>query len=53
MDARAELAEATDLGVTGTPAFLVNGSPIIGAQPLEAFVAVIERAAADAGQPVG
>jgi len=50
---QADLAEATELGVTGTPAFLVNGSPIIGAQPLDVFVAVIEQAAAQAGQPVG
>ncbi len=51
-EAKAELAEATDLGVTGTPSFLVNGTPIIGAQPLESFTSVIERAAAEAGQPV-
>lgn len=51
-EAKAELAEATDLGVTGTPAFLVNGAPIIGAQPLESFVSAIEQAAAEAGQPV-
>jgi len=31
-----------DLGVTGTPTFFVNGRPLIGAQPLEAFMAVIE-----------
>lgn len=49
---RAELAEATMLGVTGTPAFLINGEPVIGAQSLESFVAVIEQAAAAAGQPV-
>jgi protein-disulfide isomerase len=49
---QADLAEATELGVTGTPAFLVNGSPIIGAQPLESFVSVIEQAASEAGQPV-
>lgn len=34
--------EATNLGVTGTPTFLVNGSPLVGAQPLEAFVQVID-----------
>ena len=31
-----------DLGVTGTPTFFVNGRPLVGAQPLEAFMAVIE-----------
>lgn len=50
-EVRAELAEASRLGVTGTPAFLVNGEPVIGAQPLESFVAVIEQAAAEAGRP--
>jgi protein-disulfide isomerase len=30
-------------GVTGTPAFFVNGRPISGAQPLDAFKAVIDQ----------
>ena len=30
------------LGINGTPAFFVNGRAIVGAQPLEAFVQVIE-----------
>lgn len=34
--------EATNLGVTGTPTFLINGSPLVGAQPLEAFIQVID-----------
>lgn len=51
-EVEADLAEATDLGVTGTPAFLVNGSPIIGAQPLDSFASAIEQAAAEAGEPV-
>ena len=33
---------ARGLGVTGTPTFFVNGRPLVGAQPLEAFMAVIE-----------
>jgi protein-disulfide isomerase len=44
-----DLQEARDLGVSSTPAFLINGRPILGAQPLDAFVAVIEEAAAEAG----
>lgn len=36
------------IGVTGTPAFLVNGQPIMGAQPTEVFEAAIEQAAAGA-----
>ncbi|QYC45823.1 Disulfide bond formation protein D precursor [Nonomuraea coxensis DSM 45129] len=37
------------LGVSSTPAFLVNTTPILGAQPLSAFGAVIEQAAKEAG----
>ncbi len=43
-----DFAEGQSLGVTGTPAFLVNGRPVMGAQPLEVFVGVIEDAAAAA-----
>jgi protein-disulfide isomerase len=31
------------LGVSGTPAFFINGRPLIGAQPFEAFAQVIEE----------
>jgi predicted DsbA family dithiol-disulfide isomerase len=31
------------IGVTGTPAFFVNGRFLSGAQPLEAFTAVIDE----------
>jgi protein-disulfide isomerase len=44
-----DLQEARELGVSSTPAFLINGRPVLGAQPLESFVAVIEDAAAEAG----
>jgi len=30
------------LGVSGTPAFFVNGRPLVGAQPFEAFAQVID-----------
>jgi protein-disulfide isomerase len=30
------------LGVSGTPTFFINGRPLIGAQPLDAFINVIE-----------
>lgn len=46
---RADLDEAVGFGVTGTPAFFVNGQVIMGAQPVEVFVEAIERAAAAAG----
>lgn len=34
--------EAKNLGVTGTPTFIINGSPVVGAQPLEVFVQAID-----------
>lgn len=37
------LDDGTRLGITGTPAFFINGRPLSGAQPLEAFVRVIEE----------
>lgn len=38
-----DLDEGTRLGVTATPAFFVNGRPLSGAQPLDAFVRVVEE----------
>lgn len=38
-----DIDEGSRLGVTGTPAFFINGRPLSGAQPLEAFVRVIEE----------
>lgn len=38
----ADFAEARSIGVTGTPTFLVNDTPLSGAQPLAAFQAAIE-----------
>ena len=34
---------ARALGGTGTPTFFINGIPLVGAQPLEVFVEVIDR----------
>ena len=31
------------LGATGTPTFFINGQQLVGAQPLEAFSAIIDR----------
>jgi len=39
----ADSAEAEGLGITGTPAFVINGVLLSGAQPLENFVSVIDR----------
>lgn len=38
-----DIDEATKLGLNGTPAFFINGRPVPGAQPLEAFARVIEE----------
>lgn len=38
------------LGVTSTPAFLVNGKPILGAQPTDTFKSAVEAAAKAAGR---
>jgi protein-disulfide isomerase len=36
-------ADGVKAGVSGTPAFFINGRPLSGAQPLEAFKAVIDE----------
>jgi protein-disulfide isomerase len=36
--------EGRQVGVTGTPTFFINGQPLVGAQPAEAFQAQIEAA---------
>jgi protein-disulfide isomerase len=38
-----DLNDGAQLGLTGTPAFFINGREITGAQPLEAFAAVIDE----------
>jgi protein-disulfide isomerase len=38
-----DLDEGNRLGVTGTPAFFINGRALTGAQPLEAFARLIEQ----------
>lgn len=42
--------EAASLGATGTPTFLVNDTPLIGAQPLAAFEQAIEGELKEAGR---
>jgi protein-disulfide isomerase len=41
---QASVAEARALGVASTPTFFVNGSPLIGAQPVEAFREAVNEA---------
>lgn len=43
-----DFAEGQAIGVTGTPAFVINGVPVIGAQPTEVFEQTIEEAAEQA-----
>jgi protein-disulfide isomerase len=38
-----DIDEVTKLGMSGTPAFFINGRPISGAQPFEKFVQVIDE----------
>jgi protein-disulfide isomerase len=37
-----ETATGQQIGIRSTPSFLVNGQPVIGAQPFEAFQQVID-----------
>lgn len=47
---RVEKATIQSLGVRGTPAFLINGRPLVGAQPFEVFQQVIEAEISGAGE---
>lgn len=47
---RKDQEEGYRIGVTSTPSFLVNGKPIAGAQPLDAFTSAIASAEAAARQ---
>ena len=38
---------AQSIGVSSTPAFLINGTPMLGAQPFESFQQVIDKALAE------
>jgi protein-disulfide isomerase len=38
-----DLSEGAQLGITGTPTFFINGREISGAQPVEAFAAIIDE----------
>ena len=40
----ADFAEGRELGVRSTPTFLINGKPLVGAQPIETFRAAIDDA---------
>ena len=40
---QSDVEEGARVGVTGTPAFFINGRLVSGAQPLESFVRMIEE----------
>jgi protein-disulfide isomerase len=46
-----DLGEGRKVGVEGTPTFFINGTALVGAQPIDAFVRVIDKALADAAAP--
>lgn len=50
---RKDQEEGYRIGVTSTPSFLVNGQPVAGAQPIDAFTAAIARAKAQAQAGAG
>lgn len=43
-----DFTEGQSIGVTGTPTFVINGVPTIGAQPFQVFEQAIEEAAQEA-----
>lgn len=48
----ADAQEAATFGIRGTPGFVINGRILTGAQPLDAFVAVIDDELKRAGKPI-
>ena len=48
-DVERDVAEARAIGVRGTPTFLINGTQLVGAQPIEAFREAILEALREAG----
>lgn len=47
---RADREEGYGLGVASTPAFLIDGRPVLGAQPTDTFEEAVEAAAETAGR---
>ena len=42
-EVKADYEWAANLGVQSTPTFFINGIPMIGAQPFEAFKSLIDQ----------
>jgi protein-disulfide isomerase len=51
-DVLADMQEGMKIGVRGTPAFLINGHLVSGAQPFEVFEQVVETLIAETAAPV-
>ncbi|GAA1467720.1 DsbA family protein [Nocardiopsis exhalans] len=45
-----DFVEGQQIGVSATPAFVINGDPVMGAQPLDVFVRSVDTALATAGE---
>ncbi|MDB1088675.1 DsbA family protein [Streptomyces sp. ACA25] len=45
-----DVEEGYRLGVSSTPAFLINGTPVLGAQPTDVFADIVEDARPAAGR---
>jgi len=52
-EVEADRAQARALGLTGTPAFLINGRVLMGAQPIETFRTLIDGALHRGSGPTG
>ncbi len=50
VDVQEDVKAGQALGIGGTPAFFINGRPLVGAQPLSAFSAIIDAELAAAGK---
>lgn len=48
-EVEADVAEGRAIGIRGTPTFVVNGTLLVGAQPIEAFREAIREALKEAG----
>jgi protein-disulfide isomerase len=48
-EVEADVEEGRAIGIRGTPTFLVNGTPLVGAQPIEAFREAVREALKEAG----
>jgi protein-disulfide isomerase len=48
-DVEADVAEGRAIGLTGTPSFLINGTLLVGSQPIEVFRKAIREALKEAG----